>query len=83
MKRLILTASLIVVASPALAQNVPTRTLSKPDAEYSEPFTMIAGVRELKDGRVIAIDPRDKTVQSWSTSRQAPRQTRSAKVLAW
>lgn len=63
MKRLILAAGLLAMASPALAQNVPTRTLSKPDAEYSEPFTMIAGVRELKDGRVIAIDPRDKTVQ--------------------
>jgi hypothetical protein len=61
--RLILAAGFLAVATPALAQNTPTRTLSKPDAEYSEPFTMIAGVRELKDGRVIAIDPRDKTVQ--------------------
>lgn len=61
--RLILAAGFLAVATPALAQNAPTRTLSRPDAEYSEPFTMIAGVRELKDGRVIAIDPRDKTVQ--------------------
>ena len=64
MNRLILAGGLLAVATPALAQSVPTRTLSKPDAEYSEPFTMIAGVRELKDGRVIAIDPRDKTVQA-------------------
>ncbi len=63
MNRLFLTASLVAVASPALAQNIPTRTLSKPDAEYSEPFTQIAGVRELKDGRLVVIDPRDKTVQ--------------------
>jgi hypothetical protein len=61
--RFSLAASLVVIASPALAQNVPTRTLSKPDAEFSEPFTQIAGVRELKDGRVVVIDPRDKTVQ--------------------
>ena len=61
--RLILAAGFLALATPAFAQNVPTRTLSKPDAEYSEPFTMIAGVRELRDGRVIAIDPRDKTIQ--------------------
>lgn len=61
--RLILVAGLMAVATPALAQNIPTRTLSKPDAEYSEPFTQVAGVRELKDGRVVVIDPRDKIVQ--------------------
>lgn len=59
----IFTTLLVVSASPALAQNVPTRTLSKPDAEFSEPFTQLAGIRELKDGRLVAIDPRDKTVQ--------------------
>lgn len=61
--RFTLAASLLAISAPLLAQNVPTRTLSKPDAEYSEPFTQIAGVRELKDGRLIVIDPRDKTVQ--------------------
>jgi hypothetical protein len=63
LNRLTLAAALVASATPALAQNVPTRTLSKPDAEFSEPFTQIAGVRELKDGRLIVIDPRDKTVQ--------------------
>ena len=63
MNRLTLATALVTSATPALAQNIPTRTLSKPDAEYSEPFTQIAGVRELKDGRLIVIDPRDKTVQ--------------------
>lgn len=63
-RRPALAAALIaVVAAPVAAQNVPTRTLSKADAEYSEPFTMIAGVREMRDGRLIAIDPRDKTIQ--------------------
>lgn len=61
--RFTLAASLLAVATPVLAQNIPTRTLSKPDAEYSEPFTQIAGVRELKDGRLVVVDPRDKTVQ--------------------
>ena len=61
--RLSLFAGLIAPAAPALAQNTPTRTLSKPDAEYSEPFTQIQGLRELRDGRVVVVDPRDKTVQ--------------------
>lgn len=64
MRNLIIASGLLASASPLLAQTVPTRTLAKPDAEYSEPFTQIAGVRELKDGRVIVIDPRDKTVQA-------------------
>ena len=61
--RLTLAASLLAVATPVIAQNVPTRTLSKPDAEFSEPFTQVTGVRELRDGRLVVIDPRDKTVQ--------------------
>lgn len=61
--RFILAASLLAVPTPAFSQNIPTRTLSRPDAEYSEPFTQITGVRELKDGRVVVVDPRDKTVQ--------------------
>ncbi|HZI26547.1 MAG TPA: hypothetical protein VFD64_00235 [Gemmatimonadaceae bacterium] len=63
LNRLALSAALVATASPALAQNVQTRTLSKPDAEFSEPFTQIGGLRELKDGRVIVVDPRDKVVQ--------------------
>jgi hypothetical protein len=63
MKTPLLVVSLLAVATPALAQNIPTRTLSRPDAEYAEPFTLIAGVRELRDGRVVAVDPRDKTIQ--------------------
>ena len=41
-----------VVAGPAFAQNIPTRALTRPEVEYSEPFTQITGVRELRDGRV-------------------------------
>lgn len=63
MLKRILLAGLAAIATPALGQNVPTRTLSKPDAEFAEPFSQISGVRELRDGRVIVIDPRDKTVQ--------------------
>jgi hypothetical protein len=53
----------LLLAAPIGAQNVPTRTFSKPDAEFSEPFTTVSGIRELKDGRVVAIDSRDKIVE--------------------
>jgi hypothetical protein len=50
---------------PALlaAQTAPTRTLTKPDAEWTEPFSAITGIRELKNGGVIVADNRDKTIQ--------------------
>lgn len=57
-------AAVIVTAGPVYAQNIPTRALSRPEVEYSEPFTQITGVRELRDGRVIVTDPRDKIVQA-------------------
>lgn len=48
---------------PVLASAQGARQLGKPDAEFSEPFTSVSGIRELKDGRVVAIDSRDKIVQ--------------------
>ena len=39
------------------------RQLTKPDAEVADPFTNVTAVRELRDGRVIIIDPKDKVVQ--------------------
>jgi hypothetical protein len=44
-------------------QGIATKILSKADAEFEEPFTNVAGVRELSDGRVVVVDPRDKVVQ--------------------
>jgi hypothetical protein len=60
--RLTSVLALVAVTIPAFAQTVPTRILSKPDAEYSEPFSYLSMIRELKDGRVIVIDPRDKAL---------------------
>ncbi|MFN8581797.1 MAG: hypothetical protein U0163_12575 [Gemmatimonadaceae bacterium] len=54
-------ASALKVAGPLV--QAATKTLTKPDAVYADPFTILEGVRELKDGRVIAVDPREKTVQ--------------------
>jgi hypothetical protein len=58
----LLSAASLLVSVPAAAQ-APLRTLTKPDAEFEEPFTQINGVRELRDGRVIVSDVREKTVQ--------------------
>lgn len=44
------------------AQSVPVHTLAKPSAELNEPFTSIASVRELGDGRVLVADNREKAL---------------------
>lgn len=53
-----------VLATVATAQQVPTRTLATPDAKYAEPFSNLMAMREMRDGRVIAADPTDKTLQA-------------------
>jgi len=47
---------------PALASSQQPTTLSKPEAEFPEPFTQIASIRELRDGRVLVLDRRDRIV---------------------
>lgn len=54
---------LLLVGAPSGAQEVPVVTLSRTDAELGEPFSQIDGVRELRDGRVIVLDTRDRVVQ--------------------
>jgi hypothetical protein len=61
MTRTRLFVAALLTAGTLPAQQV--RTLARADAEFPEPFTNVAGVRELKDGRVVMIDPRDKVVQ--------------------
>lgn len=46
-----------------ICSQVPTKTLAKPEVEFGEPFSSLVGVRELKDGRVVVSDSRDKLVQ--------------------
>jgi hypothetical protein len=61
MKRLaLLLVSLLV---PALAAAQKPLVVAKPDAEHADPFSQIVGVRELRDGRVLVSDSRDKIVQ--------------------
>ncbi|MDQ8164590.1 MAG: hypothetical protein P3A28_02380 [Gemmatimonadota bacterium] len=56
-------AAAVLVAAPVVAAAQRPLTLSKPESEYGEPFTAISGIRELKDGRVLVADARDKTLQ--------------------
>lgn len=55
--------TLVALCSAPLLGAQPLRTLSRPDAEFAEPFSRVSGVRELKDGRLVVIDSRDKTIQ--------------------
>jgi hypothetical protein len=57
---LLLPASLVCVSLLPAQQ---LRTLSRPDVEFEEPFTSVNGIRELRDGRVVVIDARDKIAQ--------------------
>jgi hypothetical protein len=50
--------------APAVIGAQPLRTLSTPQFEYAEPFSGISGLRELRDGRVVVADTRDKTLQA-------------------
>ena len=56
-------ATLAVAARCVEAQSPPLRELSKPDAEFSQPFSIMASIRQLRDGRVLVADRSDKTVQ--------------------
>lgn len=52
------------LAGPAASGQAPlTRQLGPPEVEFAEPFTVVTSLRELRDGRVLVADSRDKTVQ--------------------
>jgi hypothetical protein len=65
-----LAAASLAGTVPAVAQ-APLKRLTNPDVEYSEPFTVINGIRELRDGRVIVSDVREKMVQVIDLVRQS------------
>jgi hypothetical protein len=62
-------AILFVVALPVASPAQQVVTLTQP-AEFAEPFSVIAGVRELRDGRVIVVDQKDRHVKLIDFSRQ-------------
>lgn len=52
----------VAFLASGVANAQATVTLQKPEAEFPEPFTQIASIRELKDGRVLVLDRRDRIV---------------------
>lgn len=60
-------AALILIARPdraaAQAAGAPHEVLSKPAETYPEPFSSIAGLRELSDGRVVVADRLERAVR--------------------
>jgi len=63
-RALLMLASCAPVVGMAQATGaVPTRPIGKVDVEYREPFTTVTSIRELRDGRVIVADRREKTLQ--------------------
>ncbi len=52
----------MAVASLLEAQAVPVVSLTKPEAEFAEPFDQVSGVRELSNGRVVVADLFAKSV---------------------
>jgi hypothetical protein len=53
----------VILFVPAVAAAQKPYTLTKPDAEYAEPFSQVAGFRELGNGRVLVSDAREKVIQ--------------------
>ena len=55
-----------MIALPAFAgaasAQAPVRTLSAPSARLAEPFSVVTGVREISDGRVIVVDSREISI---------------------
>ena len=52
----------MAVAAQLEAQAVPVVSLTKPEAEFAEPFDQVSGVRELSNGRVVVADLFAKSV---------------------
>jgi hypothetical protein len=52
-----------LAAAAQSTSNVPTRPIGNLEVEFREPFTAVHALRELRDGRAIVADHRDKTLQ--------------------
>ncbi len=54
---------LLVTAAPLGAQSVERVTLASPEATFPEPFSRIAGLRQLSDGRLVIADLLEQAVR--------------------
>ncbi len=58
-----LPVAIAMASLPLRAQQVSTRTIATLDVEFDEPFSQVRATRELRDGRVIVSDPRERTLK--------------------
>lgn len=58
---LLIAVAIACLTSPSDAQ-LPERTLGVPAARLEEPFSEIAAIRELRDGRVIVLDGKEQRI---------------------
>jgi hypothetical protein len=56
-------AAVFLSAPVSGAQQPAARTLPKANAELDEPFSAIASIRELRDGRVLVVDSRERALK--------------------
>lgn len=59
----VLAGTLAVLAAASATDAQQKLTLTKPDAESAESFTVITSIREVPSGKVLVTDARDKVVQ--------------------
>jgi hypothetical protein len=62
MRSILTSLILAAVTSTVSAQSAPTVALPKPDARFAEPFSTLAGIRELSNGRVVVSDRLEQSV---------------------
>jgi hypothetical protein len=62
MRTFLLGSTMLLMALPAVAQQVPERRLTTADARFPHTFSSIRGLRELPDGRVMVADGIDEIV---------------------
>ena len=48
-------------AAPLVAQQVPIVLLGAPTGRSADPFTLVGGIREVAPGKILVVDPRDRT----------------------
>ena len=66
-RAILLGGALVPTALSALGAQPTPRRLPPPTSELTEPFSSVAGLRELSDGRTIILDSRERAV--WITDR--------------
>lgn len=63
MSRIAVGGAVLVMLAPVMVAAQSPRPLPKADASFEEPFTTVSSLRELRNGRLVVADARDKLLQ--------------------